>query len=240
MIAAPAPLTDPETIMRGYVQGANETERRFSYVVGSIFSSGGAMEWLRSILGDPSQETLISDASTVPPGSHGVVFLPHLVNSPPPAPDPSARGAFVGLTPAATPSALYRAVLEGLAMQSRLLLDGMSELTGVPPIRQVRLIGGVTRNQLFVSIKANVLGRPISVLDEPETTALGAALLAGVAAGVYPTFDAAVGGLRLSETLVEPDQDSGFYDDLRTTVFADLHDRLRPINEQLERLSRRR
>ena len=236
MTAAPSPLMDPDTIRRGYVQGAIETDRRFSYVVGGIFSSGGAMEWLRSVLGDPSQQGLIAEASKIPPGRHGVVFLPHLVNSPPPEPDPSARGAFVGITPTVTPAALYRAVLEGLALQSRMLLDGMCSLTGVSPVNHIRLIGGVTRNYLFVSIKANAFGRPVGAIDEPETTALGAALLAGVAAGIYPTFDAAVGGLRLKERIVEPDSDSRFYDELRTTVFSSLHERLRPINERLDRL----
>jgi xylulokinase len=236
MIGARAPLDDPETIRRGYVQGLIETDRRLFYVVGSIFKAGGAMEWLRSVVGRTAQSDLIAEASAIPAGSRGVVFLPHLANSPPPEPDPFARGAFVGLTVETTPAMLYRAVLEGLAMQSRMLLDGLTKLAGIGPARQIHLIGGVTRNRLFTSIKASVFGRSMVVIDEPETTALGAALLAGVAAGIFPTFGAAVEGLQVAETVVEPDATRGFYDELRTAVFQQIHGRLQPVHSSLDRL----
>jgi xylulokinase len=232
--ATTAPLDDPETIRHGYVQGAIEIDRRMSYVGGSIFSSGGAIEWLRSVIGNTPQATLIAGAAAVPVGSGGVVFLPHLANSPPPAPDEHSRGAFLGLTAAVTPPMLYRAVLEGLAMQSRMLLDGLTALSGVGPAEAIRLIGGVSRNRLFLSIKANVFAQPIVVVEEPEATALGAALLGGVAAGIYPTMDAAIGGLDRKTSVVEPDATAERYEQLRTTVFAPIHGRVRPINRSLD------
>jgi xylulokinase len=129
---------------------------------------------------------------------------------------------------------LYRAVLEGLAMQSRMLLDGLTALSGVGPAEAIRLIGGVSRNRLFLSIKANVFAQPIVVVEEPEATALGAALLGGVAAGIYPTMDAAIGGLDRKTSLVEPDATAERYEQLRTTVFAPIHGRVRPINRSLD------
>ena len=171
---------------RGYIQGAMESERKISYLQAGLFNAGGAMEWLRSVVGGISQEALIAEAAEIPAGSHGVVFLPHLGGGSPPEPDPNAHGAFFGLTPQTTPARLYRAVLEGLAIQSRLMLDGMATLSGATPPREIRVIGGVSRNRLFLSIKANALARPITVVDEPEATALGAALFGGVAGRPLP------------------------------------------------------
>ena len=74
---------------------------------------------------------------------------------------------------------MYRAVLEGLALQSRMMLDGMTVLPGVGEAQTIRLIGGTSRNRLFLSIKASVFARPLLVVEEPEATALGAAMLGG-------------------------------------------------------------
>jgi xylulokinase len=231
-LAVAQPLGDPQFIKRGFNQGAMETDRPMTYLGGAIFSSGGAMEWLRGIVGDISMPDLIQAAAQIPPGSNGVVFLPHLANSPPPDPDEHGRGAFVGLTSATTAPVLYRSVLEGLAMQSRLILDGMADLAGVEP-HHIRLIGGGTRNALFCSIKANVFARPVHVVEEAEATAQCAALLGGVAGGMFANLGSALAGLDRKETMVSPDDSAGLYDQLRTQVFESLHNQLRPINRSL-------
>jgi xylulokinase len=147
--------------------------------------------------------------------------------------DPHARGAFLGLTPETTTAALYRAVLEGLALQSRVMLDGMAALDGIDEPQALRLIGGVSRNRLFAQIKANVFGRPLSVVEEPEATALGAALLGGIAAGIYPNLDAALAGLRSRETTIEPNHERERYEALRVMVFERIHERIEPLNRQI-------
>jgi xylulokinase len=234
LIAAERPLADRNVLERGYIQGALEIEGTRSYVAGALLSSGGSIEWLRSIAGNIPQDQLIAEASKAPAGSGGVVFLPHLANGPPPDPDNYARGAFLGLTQVTTPALMYRAVLEGLALQSRMMLDGMIALPGVGEPKTIRLIGGTSRNSLFLSIKASVFGRPLLVVEEPEATALGAAMLAGVAAGVYPSFDAAFRNLDRKEHVVKPDATAvERYDRLRTSVFAEIHERLKPINRGL-------
>ena len=177
---------------------------------------------------------MIRDASAVPAGSGGVVFLPHLANGPPPEPDPHGRGAFVGLTQTTTPAALYRAVLEGVALQSRLMLDGMTGLPGVGNAGEIRLIGGASRNRLFVQIKADVFGRPLTVVDDAEATTLGAALLGGVAAGLWPDLDAALAELERRDHVVAPQRGViDRYDALRTTVFEPLQPALKPLNRAL-------
>src|SRR5581483_11229510 len=157
-----------------------------------INSCGGAFEWCRSLIGNPDQAAIIAEAAVMPIGSRGVVFLPHFGGGPAPAPDPLSRGAFIGLTSATDRGTLYRAVLEGVAMQARIVVDGMAGLAGVAPPTAIRVIGGGSRNALLLKIKANVFGRPLVVIDEPEATALGAALLGGVAAEVYPNLDEAL------------------------------------------------
>lgn len=153
----------------------------------------------------------------------------------PPHPDPDARGAFLGLTVGTTRGALTRAVLEGLAMQSRMILDDMARIPGVtPPTGSPRLTGGGSRNPVFMEIKANVFGRPITIVDEPESTALGAALLGGVAAGLYADVETAVSGLDRRESTVEPDPDvAARYDALRETVFEPASGALKPVEAAL-------
>jgi xylulokinase len=205
LLATKSPLTDPAALARGYVQGAIAADRPLFYLCGSLQSAGGAIEWLRTLLGAPPQAELIAAARAVPPGSGGVSFLPHLVNSPPPLPDARAGGAFFGLDRTTGPAALYRATLEGLALQGRLMLDGMASLPGVAPPGAIRLIGGATRNPLLVQLKSDAYARPVLVVEEPEATALGAAICAAVAAGLHPSFAAAVRALDRRERQVDPD-----------------------------------
>lgn len=233
LLATEAPLSDPEALRRGYSQSAIGTNRRMSYLGGGNNSHGGAIDWLRSITGSASHTDMIAEAESVPAGSNGVVFLPHLGGSPPPTLDLTGRGAFVGLTAAATRGVLYRAVLEGLAMQSRLMIDGMTSLPGVAAASHFRVVGGGTRNPLLLAIKASVLDRPLIVVEEADTTALGAALLGGVAAGVYRDLDDALAGLDRKEHTVEPGADGGRYEALRTMVFEPLYATLKPVNRAL-------
>jgi xylulokinase len=232
-LATAAPLSDPEVLERGYIQGAIATHREMSFVGAGIFSSGGGLEWCRQLVGDPPWETIIAEAGTVPPASRGAVFLPHLGNGPPPEPDPESRGAFVGLTTAVDRGTLYRAVMEGLAMQARLMVDGMERLPGATPVSGIRVIGGGSRNALLLRIKANVFARPLVVIDEAEATALGAALLGGIAAGVYRDLDEALAKLDRHEHVVEPDGDVAIYEELRTGVFERLHPALKGVNRAL-------
>ncbi|MBX6323842.1 MAG: hypothetical protein IRY94_18660, partial [Rhodospirillaceae bacterium] len=213
--------------------------RESSYLGGTINSSGGAVEWFRTLSGGAPHEALIAEARAAGPGSQGVVFLPHLVFAPSPEPDTASRGAFLGLTAHATRGALYRAVLEGLAMQLRLIVEAMTRLPGIVPARAVRAIGGNTRNPLFMEIKASVLAQPVTIVEESEATSLGAALLGGVAAGLWPDLDAALAGLDRRDHAVEPQPDLvGYYQELYASVFQGLQKTLTPIHRSLGRLDR--
>jgi xylulokinase len=181
-----------------------------------IRSSGAAVAWSGGLLelgaADlPSYQRMQAAASQAPPGSRGVFFLPRLA--------PIDRGAFVGLTAQAGPAELARAVYEGLAYEWRAYLEAIEQVTH-SHAATIRLIGGGAQTALWVQIKADVLGRPLQVLDLRETTALGAALLAGQAAGIFRDEAAALAGLRHVVRDVAPDPDNtALYDRCYRTVY---------------------
>jgi xylulokinase len=231
LLATPAPLDDPAILAQGFFQGAISAHRDLSYIGGGINSSGGAIEWFRALIGGVAREALIAEAAAIGPGSGGVIFLPHLAYAPPPEPDIFARGAFVGLTGASDRASLYRAVLEGLALQVRRMVDALAALPGVGRPSQIRVIGGNSRNDLFLSIKASALGAPLLVVDEPEATALGAALLGGIGAGVWTDLDAACAGLDRTTRVIEPEPQAAlYYGELCENAFGRLQTALRLID----------
>jgi xylulokinase len=233
-LATAAPLGEPALVGQGFIQGAIALHRPLNYIGGGINMSGGSIEWFRAATGGAAHAALIAEAEVVPPGSNGVLFLPHLVFSPPPDLDPAGRGGFLGLTPEASRGALYRAVLEGLAMQTRLMLEAMTAAPGVDRPRQLRVIGGTSRNALFLAIKAAVFARPLTVIDEPEATSLGAALLGGIAGGLWPDLDAALASLERREHVVAPDAAlAQRYDALHRSLFERFRTLLRPVNHAL-------
>ena len=232
--ATERPLIDPRVDGQGFIQGATGAGRGLFYLGGAIYSSGGAVEWLRGLYGGVARETLIAEARAEPPGSGGAVFLPHLAYAGAPEPDMQARGAFIGLSGRSTRASLYRASLEGLSLQVRRMSEAIAALPGIGPPREIRIIGGSSRNSLFLSIKASVLGAPILVMDEAESTALGAALLGGVAAGVWRDLDAAAAGLERRFRIVEPEPAwIDTYAELYEKVFRNLQASIKPANNQI-------
>ena len=134
----------------------------------------------------------------------GAIFVPDLRGRLLPIPDPLSRGAWLGLTADHDRPALFRALLEGLAFEARLSIDGLEGIADIPDIEAIRAIGGNTQNTLLMRIKASVYRQPITAAAMPEACALGAALLGGVAAGLWPSLDAAVHGLAVSYERIDP------------------------------------
>ncbi|HXG39740.1 MAG TPA: FGGY family carbohydrate kinase, partial [Candidatus Limnocylindrales bacterium] len=137
--------------------------------------SGGSVRWLADVLG-VDQATVIELAAGAPPGAEGVTFLPTLGGSVAPRWNDRVRGAFAGLTAAHGRSHLARAVLEGCAFPLRDVVDRLADL-GLGG-EAIRVAGGGARSGLWLQIKADVTGRPVVALAEPEVTALGGAIVA--------------------------------------------------------------
>ncbi|MCE5240119.1 xylulokinase [bacterium] len=164
------------------------------HVMGVMLAAGGSLRWLRDTLfaaesavagqldRDP-YELMTAEAATAPVGSEGLIFLPYLTGERTPYPDPNARGVLFGLSLRHTKRHLARAVLEGVAYGLRDSFDLIAALGVDMP--QVRASGGGARSELWRQIQADVSQREMSVINVDEGAAFGAALLAGVGAGVY-------------------------------------------------------
>jgi glycerol kinase len=151
---------------------------------GSVFIAGAAIQWLRDGLGiiksAPEVEGLAKSVSD----SGGVVFIPAFTGLGTPHWNPYARGAITGLTRGTTAAHLARAAMEAIALQTSEVLDAMRTDSGLP-LRELRVDGAASRNDLLMQIQADVAGLPVVRSSITETTALGAAYLAGLAVGFW-------------------------------------------------------
>lgn len=203
-------------------------------VTGCMLSAAGSLQWCRDALW-PGEgvESLLREAEDVPAGSGGLVFLPYLTGERCPHPDPSARGAWVGLTSRHTRGHLVRAVLEGVAIGLAQVLD-LQRSIGVRAAA-LRVGGGGGRSVLWRRILADATGLPVSTTNTQEGPAFGAALLAGAGAGAWAGVRSACAAVVADAERVEPDPAGAaalapsrrVYDDLYGAlkgVFADLTD----------------
>ena len=161
------------------------------HLMGVMLAAAGSLRWYRDTLAPGMEyDELLAPAAAIAPGSEGLLFLPYLTGERTPHPDPLARGAFVGLTVRHAQPHLTRAVLEGVAFGLRDSFELMKGV-GLTAIRQVRISGGGARSPLWRQILADVLNSELVTVNTTEGAAYGAALLAGVGAGIWRDVDAA-------------------------------------------------
>ncbi len=177
-------------------------------------SGGLSLRWYRDTLGrweiEQAQKTgqdaydlLLADA---PAGPTRLLFLPHFSGSGTPTWDHTSKGALLGLTFADTQATIVKALLEGLTFELRHNLDLLQDI-GVT-INELHAVGGGAKSEVWLQLKADICRIPLRIPQVTEAACLGAALLAGVAAGVYPDFAAAVAQTVHLERRIEPDPDS--------------------------------
>lgn len=181
-------------------------------VEGSIFVTGAAVQWLRDglgIIGESRDIEMLAERVT---DSGGVVFVPALTGLGSPWWDADARGAIFGITRGTTAAHLALATLEAMAYQTRDVVEAMTAATGIP-IRTLRVDGGAAGNDRLMQIQADQLGIVVERPADRETTAVGAALLAGLAEGVWATPNEAAASRRI---------DRRFEPNTELKVFADI------------------
>jgi glycerol kinase len=174
---------------------------------GSAFIAGAAVQWLRDGLGLISSSSEIEALAREVDETGDVVFVPALAGLGAPHWDPHARGLIYGLTRDTTKAHLARATLEGMAFQIVDLVDAMQADAG-HPIRRLRVDGGAARNDLLMQFEADMLGVTIDRPENVETTALGAAYLAGMAVGVFGGLNSVVDAYRIERSF-EPQVTQG-------------------------------
>ncbi|MBP6226208.1 MAG: glycerol kinase GlpK [Rhizobacter sp.] len=159
---------------------------------GSVFIGGAVVQWLRDGLQAIDSSAAVQALAESVPDSGGVMFVPAFTGLGAPYWRPDARGAIVGLTRGSTVAHIARAALESIAFQSAVLLQSMSRdavAAGGPPVAELRVDGGACVNDLLMQFQADLLGIPVVRPQVVETTALGAAYLAGLSCGVYASAD---------------------------------------------------
>jgi glycerol kinase len=161
--------------------------RRYA-LEGSVFIGGAVVQWLRDGLGLFTRSEEVEALAMQVPDAGGVSFVPAFAGLGAPYWDPDARGLLIGLTRGTSRAHVARAALEAIALQSAEVLDAMQRDAG-QPIRELRVDGGAARNDLLMQFQADVMGVPVVRPCVTETTALGAAYLAGLAVGYWRGTD---------------------------------------------------
>jgi xylulokinase len=179
------------------------------------FVSGGSTLWLAGLLGVPQAE-VFTLALVAPAASEGVLFLPALSGSTAPRWNDRMRGGLLGLAMNHTPAHVARAVLEGCAFALRDIIERLEAL-GLGR-GEIRIVGGGARDNLWATIKASVLGRPVRRVLTQEATAVGAAMVAGVGTGFFADFTAASVAVRLAPAAIDPDPEA-------TKIYSDAYRR---------------
>jgi xylulokinase len=192
-----------------------------------MLSAAGSLRWFRDALAPGvSFADLSAAAGEVEAAHDGLFFLPYLTGERSPHPDPLARGAFVGLTLGHDRRHLTRAVLEGVAFGLR---DGLDQMiaAGMPAPSQIRASGGGTASPVWNGILADVLGAEIATVSTTEGAAYGAALLAAVGAGWFPTVEAATDAVVAVTPVAAPGSHAARYAEAHAT-YRELYPALAP------------
>mgnify|MGYP000972924431 FL=1 len=155
---------------------------------GSIYVGGSVVQWLRDGLGFIKSSSEIEELASSVPDSGGVIFVPALTGLAAPYWDQYARGTIVGITRGTTRAHIARAALDGIAFQTYDIAQAMAKDMGAP-LTELKVDGGASRNNLLMQFQANLLGIPVVRPKITETTALGAAYLAGLAVGFWKDID---------------------------------------------------
>jgi glycerol kinase len=159
---------------------------------GSVFIGGAVVQWLRDGLRAIESSSKVQALAESVPDAGGVMFVPAFTGLGAPYWDAQARGTITGLTRGSTVAHIARAALESIAFQSAALLQAMSldaQAAGGTPVQELRVDGGACVNDLLMQFQADLLGIPVVRPKVTETTALGAAYLAGLATGVYKNLE---------------------------------------------------
>jgi xylulokinase len=185
------PMIEPEGRLHAFCHAMPPGADSGWHLMGVMLSAAGSLRWYRDTLApEKAYDELTALAADVQPGAEGLFFLPYLTGERTPHPDPLARGAFVGLTLRHTRDHMTRAVMEGVGFGLRDSMELMKQV-GLGQVDQVRISGGGSRSALWQQILSDILNSPLARVNVTEGASYGAAILAGVGAGAWPTVPAA-------------------------------------------------
>ncbi|MGD9598985.1 MAG: ribulokinase [Steroidobacteraceae bacterium] len=173
-------------------------------VEGGQTSTGSVVNWFRTLIGrDTGYDALNREAAAVPPGSEGVLVQEHFQGNRTPHTDALSRGAITGLTLRHQRGHVLRAIMEGVAYGSRLILDTLHRNGFV--VDGLTVAGGVAKSELWLRIHADVLGMPLRLVHTTEAACLGSGILAAVGAGQFADIPQAARAMTRVARVIEPD-----------------------------------
>ena len=197
-------LSDAPDFDSGLAQSVSATGNWGS--LAAISSGGICLDWFRKSIAGNEEEALsydeINAAIQRKPSANPPLFFPYFTGGPFPLNDSSCKAAFVGLDLSHDRIDLARAVMEGVALQSAWGIETFSRKT---PIRKIKLSGGAAKSAPWMQLVADLVGRPIHALEVKDLPCVGAAILAGVGSGLFPSFEAGVQRINLKEICYLPD-----------------------------------
>jgi len=221
-VVAGQPL-GPDGLGRGATWGPFAVPDRW-YVLLMNAGGGSVVRWFQGQFGaheprsspDDEDDLALAEAAGQPTR---LLFLPHLQGSQSPWRDPGSKGALVGLTLATRREDVVRALLEGITYELRLNLEGLGSVVRAP----IRNTGRGSRSRAWVQLKADILGLSVATVETDEPGCLGAAMLAGVGAGIYPDIAAAQALASRIGVTVDPDPARHRVYDERFAAYRDLY-----------------
>jgi xylulokinase len=239
LLLMPRFLPNPALAKSGYASYTYVLKDRYA-LKGGLKAAGSAVEWLARQLSAPGSEPDYAGLETAAEKGvarqAGPLWLPHLIGSGTPQGDRFSRAALIGVQFEHNRGDQFRGLLESLALWTRHNLEAMQDLTQ-QSISSFTLLGGITRLHLLSQLKADALNRPVLIPQVPEAAATGAALLAGLGAGVFSNPAEALSSLHYPCTQIDPiPQHVSWYDTLYRQVYLPLYTTLKPINDTLNSL----
>lgn len=220
------------------VVGSHVVKDKYSIHLGLHFS-GGLIEWtvkLMQALAESQDKSLIDKFSMLaensPPGSNGLFCVPHFLGSTVPIRDTKVSGAFLGLRRDHSPNDIARGVLEGLSFEAKIVLNILEKFE---PIEKVIGIGGGSKNLTWLKIKSSVLNKPIEIPKVAEGTAMGAAFLGALGAGVFRDENDVIEKTYKIHNVIEPDKNlTVLYQELFEKVYSKIFYAMRELNYTIE------
>jgi xylulokinase len=177
--------------------------------------------------GIDAYELLDREAMKIPPGSEGLIILPHLMGAACPEFDPSAKGVIFGITLKHSRAHFAKAIMESVAYMLRRNIEVLESLGII--IKEVRSLGGAAKSLLWTKIKSDVLQKRVIIPKVKEASALGAAILAGVASKVFPSIDAAINSMVSIKDVIEPNYLNKSVYDKSYESYLKLYEYLKPL-----------
>lgn len=225
------PVIEPEGRLHSFCHAVAD----HWHLMGVMLSAAGSLRWFRDTVAPERPYADLDElAAGVEAGANGLVFLPYLTGERTPHPDPTARGAFVGLTVRHGLGHLTRAVMEGVAFGLRDSLELMREVTD---LGEIRVSGGGAASPVWLQVITDVFGQPVRVVGTAESAAHGAALLAAAGHGAFDTIDEACSAAVTLGPVIEPGPAAATYEDTYA-VYRQLYPDLRQAFSRLTELDR--